>query len=231
MTVTSQPRVVAATRAVQQPAGDQDRQAGERRDAGERAHRRREDPVGVLADAEAVGPGLRDQDADHVAADHGEQADVEERAADLQPARLEQLRRARRPGELVAAVAPDVADDERRDREVGQDDPEERRAAADGERRHRTASVGGMTSGGANGSRPTSSSGGPSRAMRRASASSSALSGGSVDDDGVEHARRTGCRCRAATRAAARSPGRIRPSTASASSPGASAANSRIAGR
>jgi len=67
---------------------------------------------------------------DHGAADRGERAVVKGGTCPAQHAAVEQLGGAARPGELVGAVASPVADDERRDRHVGQDDPEQDRAGA-----------------------------------------------------------------------------------------------------
>ena len=123
-----------------------------------------------------------------MAADHREQAEVEQEHRRPQPAALEELGRARRPAELVVAVAPDVADHEHRHRDVGQDDPQQQvdRGSSGASRQRAGAGAGprrtgsGITSGGAKGSRPTASPGGPSRgqapqlrALVRAAASGS----------------------------------------------------------
>src|SRR5450755_5038071 len=89
-------------------------------------------------------------------ADGRQRTVVKQRATPLEHPPLEQLGRAARPAELVAAVAPDVTEDEDRDRDVGDHHPQEDVGGA-----HRGASTVGMTSGGANGSSPTSSCGGP----------------------------------------------------------------------
>ena len=68
---------------------------------------------------------LRDQDAEHVAADRRQHAEVEDRARVLEHAALEQLGRAGAPAVLVAPVAPPVADDEDRQGRVGKDDVEQ----------------------------------------------------------------------------------------------------------
>ena len=138
---------------------------------------------GALGHADRLGEGLRDHQPDDVAADRGERAVVERRAGPAEDLVLEQLRRAAGPAELVGAVAPPRADDERRDRGVRQDDPEQDLAGA-----HARAPVG-IASGGPYGSRPTASSGGPSRASR---ATSRALGDGQrrqAGGDRVEHVR------------------------------------------
>ena len=112
------------------------------------------------------------QDPEHVAGDRGQDAEVEERARPAQHPALEQLRRARAPAVLVAPVAPPEADDEDRQRRVGQDDVEQRLAAGHGASlppiigRAAPGPSSGITSGGAKGSSPTSSLGGPSAARR-----------------------------------------------------------------
>ena len=73
------------------------------------------------------------QQADHVAEEDAEDAEVEQRAADAQQPVLVELRGAGGPAELVVAVAPDVADDEDRQADVRDDHPQElvhRRAPA-----------------------------------------------------------------------------------------------------
>jgi nitrate reductase delta subunit len=65
------------------------------------------------------------EDAQHVAADRGECGVVEERRPPLQRPLLLQLGGPGRPAELVVAPAPDVADDEDRQRGVGQHDPDQ----------------------------------------------------------------------------------------------------------
>ena len=93
--------------------------------------------VGVLADPHRVGPRLRDQQADDVAADDPEHAEVEQRAADAQQPVLVELGGAGGPAELVVAVAPQVADDEGGQAEVGDDHEEELvHRAGSRERRH-----------------------------------------------------------------------------------------------
>ncbi len=91
--------------------------------------------VGVLGDADRLGHALRDEDADDVAADGHQRAQVEEVRAPGEPATLEQLGRPRGPAQLVGTPAPDVAGDEHRERRVREHDPEEDVQAA-----HRTAS-------------------------------------------------------------------------------------------
>ena len=62
-----------------------------------------------------VGPRLRDHQADDVADDHDEDAEVEQRAAEPQQPRLVELRRAGGPAELVVPPPPDGAADAGRD--------------------------------------------------------------------------------------------------------------------
>src|SRR4051794_459134 len=91
-------------------------------------------------------------------AEHDEQdAEVEQRRTQPQQPVLVELAGARRPAELVVAVAPDVPAGEDRNRDVRDDDPQQRV--------HLRAP---MYSGGANGSSPTSSAGGPDRASSSA---------------------------------------------------------------
>ena len=112
---------------------------------------------------------------------------MEQRAADPQQPVLVELGGAGGPAELVVAVAPEVADHERRQAQVGNDHPEEdvhQRAPRERRHRQRRGSVRqggpGSKAGVAYGVRPTSSSGGPSAASRRTASRSSPWSGGSV---------------------------------------------------
>ena len=102
------------------------------------------DVVEVLAHAEALRPRHGDHEADEVADDDEDEAEVEQRRADPQQPRLVQLRGARGPAELVVAVAPDRAADEQRQHDVREDSPQQhvhreasraRAAAAAGRRR------------------------------------------------------------------------------------------------
>ena len=98
------------------------------------------------------------------------------------------------PAELVVAVAPEVADHERRQAHVRDDHPQERvhqRAPGNdgiGSGARPVGRPAGLNSGVANGARPTSSSGGPSAASRRTASRSSPRSGGSVARDRVDRA-------------------------------------------
>ena len=69
---------------------------------GERAGDDGEPVVDGVADPDRLGPRARDEDAEHVSADRGEDPEVEEHAADHQQRALEQLRRAGRPRVLAA---------------------------------------------------------------------------------------------------------------------------------
>ena len=142
-------------------AVDEDRETEQGGASGERAGDRRDEVIGVFVDPDRARRALRDQDPQHMAADRGERAVVKQRASPLEQSPLEQLGGAGGPSELVVAVAPDVAEDEDRDRDVRDHDPQEDVAGA-----HRRASTVGMTSGGANGSSPTSSCGGPCASNR-----------------------------------------------------------------
>src|SRR5207249_2510977 len=79
----------------------------------------------LFGDTDGRGPGFRYQQADDVAADDAEQAEVEQRAADPQQAVLVELGGAGGPAELVVAVTPEVAGDEHGQTDVGHDDPQE----------------------------------------------------------------------------------------------------------
>ena len=92
---------------------------------GDAAEEQRVEVVEPLADADGLGPRLGDDEAADVPDEDEQDAEVEERRADAQQARLVELGRAGRPAELVVAVAPDGAADEARDAEVGQDAPQE----------------------------------------------------------------------------------------------------------
>src|SRR6185503_10336589 len=140
--------------------------------AGRAAEDHRHPVVEVLGDPDRARPRLRDEDPDHVTADDAEHPEMEREAADEEQTPLEELRRARRPGVAVAAVAPYVPDDEARQRDVRQQHPEERVEAA-----HPPTSA---SSGAPKGSSPTSSAGGPSSARRRASSSWRAVGWGSA---------------------------------------------------
>ena len=80
-------------------------------------------------DSYRLGPRLRDDQPADVPDDHEQQAEVEQRRADPQQPRLVQLRRARRPAELVVAVAPDRAADQDRDHDVREHAPQQRRSS------------------------------------------------------------------------------------------------------
>src|SRR5262249_9182549 len=95
------------------------------RDGGERPGGRGEPAVGAFRDADGAGPGLGDQDADDVAGDGREGAVVKDRRAPLEQPALLQLGGPAGPAELVVAPAPDVADDEHAERQVGQAHPQE----------------------------------------------------------------------------------------------------------
>ena len=92
---------------------------------GDAAEEQRVEVVEPLADADRLRPRLGDDEAADVPEEDEQDAEVEERRADAQQARLVELRRAGRPPELVVAVAPDGAADEARDAEVGQHAPQE----------------------------------------------------------------------------------------------------------
>src|SRR5690606_5105420 len=135
--------------------------------------------VGVLGDADGGGPGLRDQHAEHMTAEHPEHAEVEQRAAQAKQAALVDLRGAGGPAELVVAVPPDVAEHERGERDVGQDHPQLGGQGQTGVHRRPSESVNSDGSR-ANGSSPTSSSGGPSAASSAMRRRSAVVSGGRV---------------------------------------------------
>ena len=145
--------------------------------------------VGVLADPDRVGPRLRHQQADDVAADDAEHPEVEQRAADPQQPVLVELGGPGGPAELVVAVAP-PGDRPRRSSGTGRGRRRRgtRSSAGSWERRHgqqggrgaAPVAAPGLNCGLANGASPTSSSGGPSAASRRTASRSSPRSGGSV---------------------------------------------------
>src|SRR5581483_10615341 len=178
-----------------------------------------------LGGADRARRRLRDAHADEVAAHRRQGSVVKRGARPAEHAPVEQLRRAARPGELVAPVAPPVTDDEHGHRDVGKDDPEQDLAGA-----HRRASLPGPIPGGAYGSSPTSSLGGPVAASRRARARSAADGSPSVRQTasrtyayGVPRSRRARRRSSIAARCSRRT---IAPRPS-----GAEAANSSITGR
>jgi hypothetical protein len=107
----------------------------------------RDPVVEVVGDSDRVRPRVRDQDPDDVSTDDAEDPEVEREAAHEEQPALEELRRPGGPREAVAAVAPHVADDEARQRDVRQEHPEERVDAI-----HAPTSA---SSGAPNGSSPT----------------------------------------------------------------------------
>ena len=84
------------------------RDAGQGGDPGDRAERDGLDVIGLLAQPDRAGPGLRDHQADDVAEDHHQDAEMEHRAADPQQPCLVELRRAGGPAELVVPVRHQV---------------------------------------------------------------------------------------------------------------------------
>ena len=70
--------------------------------------------VRVLVDPDGLGPRVRDEQAEDVAHEHGDHAKVKQGARDAHEPSAVKLARPRRPAELVIAVAPDEAHDERR---------------------------------------------------------------------------------------------------------------------
>jgi hypothetical protein len=83
-----------------------------------------------VADPDGLRPRSRHEDAEHVPADGGEDPEVEEVAPDVEQTPFEELRGAGGPSVLIAAVAPDMADDEGGEADVRNDDPEEKVDAA-----------------------------------------------------------------------------------------------------
>src|SRR6185312_1890666 len=214
------PHPVARRAAIAEPD-----EADQRDRAGDAAGDRRYPAVGVLGDANRLGRRLRNAQADYVTAHGGQRAVVEGGAGPAEHAAVEDLGRAARPGELVAPVAPIVADDEDRERRVRKDDPEQDLARA-----HRRASVPAVISGGMNGSSPTSSCGGPAAAILTFRARSEADRSPSVRHTasstsayGVPRSRRFSRRSSIAARCSRR--------TICPSPPGIAAANSSITGR
>src|SRR5690348_5037548 len=108
-------------------------------------------------------------------AEHGEQPEVEQRAAQAQQPALVKLGGPSRPAELVMPVAPRVPKHERGERHVWHGQPPKR-----GHRRPPccSASIASIP----NGSRPTSSSGGPCAASSATRRRSAMLSSGNVAD-------------------------------------------------
>src|SRR5262245_33607610 len=109
----------------EQPAAGQHHDPADDQDGGERPCGRGEPAVGAFRDADGAGPGLGDQDADDVAGDGREGAVVKDRRAPLEQPALLQLGGPAGPAELVLAPAPDVADNEHAERQVGQAHPQE----------------------------------------------------------------------------------------------------------
>ena len=107
------------------PPVDQDRRPAERGQPGDRAERDGLDVVGLLAQPDRAGPGLRNHQADDVAEDHHQNAEMKQRAADPQQPAFVELRRSGGPAELVVPVAPPGADHQDRDGHVRHDVPEQ----------------------------------------------------------------------------------------------------------
>ena len=129
------PRGRAEHRPDRAAAVDEDRQADDGAEPGDHADAHREEVVDALGDADGLGPALRHAQAHHVAEEHREDPEVEQRAAPAQQAALVHLRRAGGPAELVVAVAPHVAQHEDRQAQVGDDHPENDVDRAGGHRR------------------------------------------------------------------------------------------------
>lgn len=123
--------------------------------------------VEVLADVEAVGQRLGDQEPGHVAGDHEQQAVVEERARDPQQPALVQLTGPGGEAETVVAVAPGRPRHQHHQGQVRQDAPQ---GGVQVPHRRAPSSCGrGWAGKGPRTSRPTASVGGPVRVRRRAS--------------------------------------------------------------
>jgi hypothetical protein len=115
----------------QQAAGAEHAEAGDHGDAGDRAGPDGGGVVRVLADAHRLGPGGGYGEPDHMAGDHHEGAEMEQRAAPAQPAVFEELAGVGGPAELVVPVAPDMSYGEHGEADAGDGDPQQQVGAGD----------------------------------------------------------------------------------------------------
>ena len=104
---------------------DEDEQPGHGDDRRGRAHRRGDEVVEALRDADRLGPRLRDHQAEEVPEDDEEQPVVEQRRAVAQEALLVQLAGPGGPAELVVAVPPDRPHHQHGEGHVRHDHPED----------------------------------------------------------------------------------------------------------
>ncbi|CKQ35268.1 Uncharacterised protein [Mycobacterium tuberculosis] len=107
------------------PPVDQQGNAGQGGDAGDRPQHDGLHVICALAQTGGLSPRLRDHEPDTVADDDHQDAEMKHRAGDPQQPRLVQLGRAGGPAEFVIAVAPPGADRDDRHRHIRHDGPEE----------------------------------------------------------------------------------------------------------
>ena len=107
------------------PSVDQDRHADHRHHSGDEPARDGHHVVHVLADPDGVGPRLRHEQADDVAADDSEHPEVEQRAADRAAAGSRRAARTGSSSRTCRSGSARVADHEGRQAEVGDDDEQE----------------------------------------------------------------------------------------------------------
>ena len=104
---------------------DQDEDAGQGAEAGDAAEEEGVEVVDALGHSDGLGPGLGDDETPDVPDEDDEDAEVEQRRPDPQQSRLVELGGAGGPAELVVAVAPEGAEHQRGDDEVGQHAPQQ----------------------------------------------------------------------------------------------------------